>query len=427
MLLFPETATAVVRGTDPLREWHCALATEALHLRPVPYAPAAEGPGVPMACPASDRVEGKVNERPGQPSFRPNGPLSTCEEKAVFPMPDLLLATASRGVRDQNGPQINRNTDARAKMLKSLRIPPRPMPQAQQILHRWTRSNLFPHVANLNLAPYSGERSFRFDAYGYQLGDTLYVNQYCDAVTGRTGAGCESDSVVAHFVLSGSIGFESGPQPITVRPGQMCVRDVGHQRFWVGPGTVTRWMMVPRLLVVSQLRHENMLSPTVVGNSSPEARFLVSYLEAVKAQDHELLTPAGTRAIEQAAVTLLSGVIAGISAHDSRELQNATLEAARRFIDRRVADQELTPASIAHGIGVSLRTLHRSFAAADESVMGYLRRRRLQEAHAELLRTGGAVKVAELAAKWKFSDSSHFIRQFKEAYGSTPAAYMRNV
>jgi AraC-like DNA-binding protein len=59
--------------------------------------------------------------------------------------------------------------------------------------------------------------------------------------------------------------------------------------------------------------------------------------------------------------------------------------------------------------------------------MGYLRRRRLQEAHAELVRSGGAVRVAELAAKWKFSDSSHFIRQFKEAYGTTPAAYVRNL
>jgi AraC-like DNA-binding protein len=349
------------------------------------------------------------------------------EQKAEIHMSDLFLATASRGICDQSGSQIERDTSQRARMLKSLRIPPRPMPQAQQILHRWSRSHLFPHVADLNLSPYSGERSFRFDAYGYHLGDTIYVNQYCDAVSGLTGAGRDRGSVVAHFVLSGSIGFESGAHSVTVRPGQMCVRDIGNQRFWVGPGTVTRWMMVPRPLVVSQLRHEKILSPTVVSNSSPEAKFLIAYLEAVKAQDHKLLTYAGTRAIEQAAVTLLSGVIAGISRQDARELQNATLQAARRFIDLKVADQELTPASIAHGIGVSLRTLHRSFAAVDESVMGYLRGRRLQEAHAELLRSGGAVKVAELAAKWKFSDSSHFIRQFKEAYGTTPAAYLRNL
>lgn len=349
------------------------------------------------------------------------------EQKAVFHMSDLLLATASRGICDQGGSQIKRNTSDHAKMLKSLRIPPRPMPQAQQILHRWSRSNLFPHVANLNLAPYGGERSFRFDAYGYHLGDTVYVNQYCDAVSGLTGTGRDLDFVVAHFVLSGSIVFESGAQSINVRPGQMCVRDIRHQRFRVGPGTVTRWMMVPRLMVVSQLRNEKMLNPMVASNASPEAKFLIAYMEAIKAQDHKLLTPAGTRAMEQAAVTLLSGVISGISRDDSRELQNATLQAARRFIDLKVADQELTPASIAHGIGVSLRTLHRSFAAVDESVMGYLRRRRLQEAHAELVRSGGAVKVAELAAKWKFSDSSHFIRQFKEAYGTTPAAYVRNL
>lgn len=342
-------------------------------------------------------------------------------------MSDLFLATASRDICDRSGSQITRNATDYAKMLMSLRIPPRPMPQAQQILHRWSRANLFPYVTNLNLSPYGGERSFRFDAYGYKLGDMLYVNQYCDAVTGLTDKECEPDAVIAHFVLSGSIGFESGGHAVSVRPGQMCVRDIRHQRFWVEPGTVTRWMTVPRPMVVNHLRDDKMPNPAVVCNSSPEAKFLISYLEAVKAQDHKLLSPAGTRAIEQAAVTLLSGLVAGISPHESQEFRSATLGAARRFIDLKVADHDLTPASIAHGIGVSVRTLHRSFAAADDTVMGYLRRRRMHEAHAELLRTRGAVTVADLAAKWNFSDSSHFIRQFKDLYGTTPAAYLRNL
>ncbi|MFF3565873.1 helix-turn-helix domain-containing protein [Streptomyces sp. NPDC002574] len=78
-------------------------------------------------------------------------------------------------------------------------------------------------------------------------------------------------------------------------------------------------------------------------------------------------------------------------------------------------------------MGVSVRTLHRAFAAADDTVMRCVGRRRTQEAHAEMVRTGGAVTITELAAKWNFSDSSHFIRRFKELYGTTPAAFARSL
>ncbi|MDX3072798.1 helix-turn-helix transcriptional regulator [Streptomyces sp. MI02-7b] len=80
---------------------------------------------------------------------------------------------------------------------------------------------------------------------------------------------------------------------------------------------------------------------------------------------------------------------------------------------------------IAGILGVSLRTLHRSFSATDESIMTFMRRRRLQNAHDDLLRCGNPVGVSEIAARWHFSDASHFIRAFKAAYGTTPAAYLR--
>jgi AraC family transcriptional activator of tynA and feaB len=35
------------------------------------------------------------------------------------------------------------------------------------------------------------------------------------------------------------------------------------------------------------------------------------------------------------------------------------------------------------------------------------------------------VRVVEVAARWQFSNSSHFIRNFKAAYGISPASYAR--
>jgi AraC-like DNA-binding protein len=58
--------------------------------------------------------------------------------------------------------------------------------------------------------------------------------------------------------------------------------------------------------------------------------------------------------------------------------------------------------------------------------MAFARRRRLQKAHGELMKLGSTASISEIAARWHFADSSHFIRHFKSFYGTTPAAYLRN-
>ncbi|MEJ8651949.1 helix-turn-helix domain-containing protein [Streptomyces sp. MS1.AVA.3] len=67
----------------------------------------------------------------------------------------------------------------------------------------------------------------------------------------------------------------------------------------------------------------------------------------------------------------------------------------------------------------------RAFAAAEETVAGYIRRRGLEQARLEQLTPAGRPNVAELSAHWQFADSSHFIRAFKSQYGQTPAQFAR--
>lgn len=105
------------------------------------------------------------------------------------------------------------------------------------------------------------------------------------------------------------------------------------------------------------------------------------------------------------------------------DFPNVTLAAAQQFIARRLDDPNLSPPMIARSLHTSVRTLHRAFREADDSVMGYVRRQRLDRARAELLVPG--THVGEVAARWHFSDTSHFIRQFKIAYGTTPASFVK--
>ncbi|AWW35891.1 helix-turn-helix domain-containing protein [Streptomyces cadmiisoli] len=117
------------------------------------------------------------------------------------------------------------------------------------------------------------------------------------------------------------------------------------------------------------------------------------------------------------------------SAHRENGLSGrraAMVRAAKDAIETNLDKRDLSPAMVARLLGVSLRTLHRSFAASDDSIMSFARRRRLEEAHDDLIRSGATTGISEIAARWHFSDASHFIRHFKSVYGTTPAAYLRN-
>ena len=51
----------------------------------------------------------------------------------------------------------------------------------------------------------------------------------------------------------------------------------------------------------------------------------------------------------------------------------------------------------------------------------------MEEARRALTASPDRPSISEIAAHWQFSDSSHFIRVFKTAYGRTPAEYTHSI
>lgn len=92
-------------------------------------------------------------------------------------------------------------------------------------------------------------------------------------------------------------------------------------------------------------------------------------------------------------------------------------------IGRRLADERLSPRSVAADIGVSQRMLHALFHEAGDSVMEYIIRQRLERAHAELVDVSrhGRRTITEIAISWGFKSSSHFSRRFSEHFGASPS------
>lgn len=104
--------------------------------------------------------------------------------------------------------------------------------------------------------------------------------------------------------------------------------------------------------------------------------------------------------------------------------QQAKLTEVRAFIDRHLDDPTLSPQTVADAHHLSLRSLHRLFSGAPETVAQLIRRRRLERCRHDL--TDPKLRhrtVQTIGWRWGFTDKAHFSRVFRAAYGMSPASY----
>ncbi|WIX80061.1 helix-turn-helix transcriptional regulator [Amycolatopsis carbonis] len=205
----------------------------------------------------------------------------------------------------------------------------------------------------------------------------------------------------------------------TVSGGQFIVRlNDPSWTFEVEPRTTALVLQLP----VEPLRPYPADRHVAGSVEAPELRLLVAQTRAIEASV-DTLGPAGLQAARAALVELTRGVVCGHVDATEPQLAPTLAAAARDLADSLPADPELSPAVVAARLNVSSRTLQRALSATGEPLGAYVRRRRLERARLDLT---SHVTVSEVAARWQFADSSHFIRAFKSRYGMTPTQFVRS-
>lgn len=278
-------------------------------------------------------------------------------------------------------------------------------------------------LAGLDIA---GSTDFRINAQSVHIDDVAISNVYSASYVGRTTGEPEAgDKVLIHLMRHGSWRFawpDGRGEDITVPAGSFIARDDGPPSlFDVAPGARAEVLILPASAVRPLLRG----AQQIVGSAhSAEVRLLSAHAHMVSETARDL-TPAGVQGARDALLELVEGTMRRQFDDVEPLLAPALARAAMEIADARLTDPELSPASLARQLNVSVRTLHRAFATTGEPVAAYIRRSRLERARLELASPPRRPGVAELAARWQFADSSHFIRAFKNQYGQTPAEFAR--
>jgi AraC-like DNA-binding protein len=273
----------------------------------------------------------------------------------------------------------------------------------------------------------AGSSDFRINVQAVQARDVVIADFYSKSYVGRTTADREADDkVLMHLMRHGAWRFDrldERGEAVTVPAGSFIMRNDGPPSlFEVDRGATGNVLILPVSVLGPLLGGRQ-----VVGSAdSAEVRLLMAHAGLVAESVHDL-TSAGVRGARDALLELAKGVLRREFDDTEPRLAPALARAAMGIADGRLADPDLSPTTLARELNVSVRTLHRAFTTAEESVAAYIRHRRLERARLELAAPLGQLDVSEVAARWQFADSSHFIRAFKRRYGETPAQFARSV
>jgi AraC family transcriptional regulator, positive regulator of tynA and feaB len=92
-------------------------------------------------------------------------------------------------------------------------------------------------------------------------------------------------------------------------------------------------------------------------------------------------------------------------------------------IEQSFDDPELSPASLAHALGISVRYLHLLFTQRGYTAAAWIRERRLAYCRDALTNVDSGLSVSDVAFQAGFTDPSHFSRVFRHRFGVTPNQY----
>ncbi|WP_280242174.1 helix-turn-helix domain-containing protein [Nocardia abscessus] len=184
-------------------------------------------------------------------------------------------------------------------------------------------------------------------------------------------------------------------------------------------------LIFSRELLPMPAEHVDELLAVPIGTEHGIGAAFARWLTELTARAEEF-TPAQIPTLASVTLELLAATLAvPLQAHDKLTPQarrRALRTQIHEFIDHHLDDPALTPRQIALAHHISLRTLQKLFTDADTTPAAWIRRRRLQRCHRDLIDARLASHpIHAIARRWGFSDAAHFSRLFHRTYGRTPS------
>ncbi|MBT8766899.1 AraC-like ligand-binding domain-containing protein [Metapseudomonas boanensis] len=222
--------------------------------------------------------------------------------------------------------------------------------------------------------------------------------------------------------------FEQDGRQLSCAPGGFIVeRGDAPYRFHYGAENDLWVLKLPERALRGHLRGPERYTRFCFGAERGLGRVFIEQLGLCAANFDDCPSSARHLLLEQTLSTLLLVLQQDerVLSSESSNLSALHLQRVEQFVAQNLADPELSPQSIASACGLSLRYLHKLFAATPYTLGEWVRQQRLEAVHRQLRDPHCHLSIGELAYRWGFSDQAQFTRAFRQQYGCT-AREVRN-
>lgn len=237
------------------------------------------------------------------------------------------------------------------------------------------------------------------------------------------------DLVFLNLHLRGEGSFCQEGDELVLNPGDLFILDAVRP-FELGcEGGVTQISLkVPRQILGERMRHPERARGTRIAGTSHIGKLLGGYIKTLWQRDE-----AEQKAGHPWAMDHLFSLVAyevdrrhGDAALPRRAARAGIYACAVSYIGEAHGMPELTPRSVAHAVGTSLRTLQNIFAERQDAISRHIQNRRITTVARWLADPAMREQtIGELAFMAGFCELSHFTHAFVRAYKETPGAWRR--
>ncbi len=234
------------------------------------------------------------------------------------------------------------------------------------------------------------------------------------------------DAFGASLTLTGRAIIAQDGKEVVQNPGDIVLFDTTRPFDYVLPDGDDQIVLdIPRALLRACLPNADAFVCTVLSGGSKLGGLVGQMLQDVGADgpraDAAIAARLGTTVVHLLATAF--EVESGKSAAVPR-VGPRTLEKVKAFMQHHLSEPGLDVATIARENNVSVRSLHRLFAADGTTAMRWLWQQRLLACY-KTLAAGHDHRVSDVAVMCGFSNFSHFSRSFRQAFGMLPKDLLR--
>lgn len=268
----------------------------------------------------------------------------------------------------------------------------------------------------------SPDQGFFAEQTGWRLGDLLIVQQHTSAHSYARSRSMLRSSPIDHWnfgvLHSGHSWTEVDRRVTETGPGALFLRSLGYPCRGRATESAGVFLFMPYELLADDAGILEAANNSVLAGSLAE--LVLNYISGIEANLGNLTADELPGIVHTVRDMVVSCVAASVTPDASGSQTNkGMMERAHRYIHLNLHSADLSPDAICRAIGISRTRLYQLFEPSG-GVLNYIRKRRLQQAHAALSDPMDSRSIAEIAEAAGFDVAANFTRAFGHEFGTTP-------